>query len=160
MNRRKQAALIFGILAAAWIGVLFYFSGQSGAESGSLSLKLAKKLLEWLPMIDMPLDEFCQKLFGLGVEAVILTLGKDGCRLITKEDDIYIPTYKVKVADTTGCGDTFNSTFLASVLTGKSLPEAAKYANAAANMAATVLGPRGGITTFDKVDKFIEDQER
>ena len=105
---------------------------------------------------NLSMKEFCKKVFALGVEAIILTLGKDGCRLLTREEDIYIPAYDLKVADTTGCGDTFNATFLASVLTGKGLPEAVKYANAAANMAATVLGPRGGITTFEKVEEFLE----
>jgi len=105
---------------------------------------------------NLSMKEFCKKVFALGVEAIILTLGKDGCRLLTREEDIYIPAYDLKVADTTGCGDTFNATFLASVLTGKGLPEAVKYANAAANMAATVLGPRGGITTFEKVEEFLD----
>ena len=73
MNRRKRAALVFGVLAVAWIGVLFYFSGQSGAESGGLSLKLAKKLMEWFPTIPMPLDDFhhvLRKLAHMGIFGV------------------------------------------------------------------------------------------
>lgn len=73
MNGRKRAALIFGVLAAFWIGVLFYFSGQSGAESGGLSLKVARKLLQWFPMIDMPMDDFhhiVRKLAHMGIFAV------------------------------------------------------------------------------------------
>lgn len=73
MNQRKRAALIFGILAVAWLGVLFYFSGQSGVESGSLSLKLAKKILQWFPEIPLALDDFhhiLRKLAHMGIFGV------------------------------------------------------------------------------------------
>ena len=44
MRRSRVAAVAYGLLAAGWICVLFFFSGQSGADSGSLSLKLTKFL--------------------------------------------------------------------------------------------------------------------
>lgn len=73
MNRRKRAALIFGVLALGWIGVLFYFSGQTGAESGELSLKIATKLLECFPAINISLNDFhliLRKLAHGGIFAV------------------------------------------------------------------------------------------
>lgn len=44
MRKSRSAAMIYGLLAVAWIGVLFFFSGQSGTASGSLSLKLTRFL--------------------------------------------------------------------------------------------------------------------
>ena len=41
-NGRKAA--VFALLAAAWAGVLFFFSGQSGADSGALSMALTRFL--------------------------------------------------------------------------------------------------------------------
>ncbi len=104
---------------------------------------------------DMSMKEFCRKVFDLGVQVILLTLGKDGCRLLTRDGDTYIPAYDLQVVDTTGCGDTFNATFLAATISGMAPERAVGYANAAANMAATVAGPRGGITTFQKVEQFL-----
>lgn len=48
-NRKPMRAAIFGLISAAWIGVLFFFSGQSGLESGELSRWLTQKLFgEWI----------------------------------------------------------------------------------------------------------------
>ena len=41
---KPKIAAVYGVLSAAWIGVLFFFSGQSGEESGRLS----EKLTRWL----------------------------------------------------------------------------------------------------------------
>ena len=41
---KPKLAAVYGVLSAAWIGVLFFFSGQSGEESGRLS----EKLTRWL----------------------------------------------------------------------------------------------------------------
>lgn len=43
-NRKPKRAAIFGAVAVAWIGVLFFFSGQSGQASGELSRKLTQML--------------------------------------------------------------------------------------------------------------------
>ena len=41
---KPKIAAVYGVLSAAWIGVLFFFSGQSGEESGRLS----ERLTRWL----------------------------------------------------------------------------------------------------------------
>lgn len=43
-NPKPKLAAVYGVLSAAWIGVLFFFSGQSGEESGALS----ERLTQWL----------------------------------------------------------------------------------------------------------------
>ena len=47
--RRPKLSIYLWIAAAAWCGVLFFFSGQSGAESGALSLRFTRLLLRFLP---------------------------------------------------------------------------------------------------------------
>ena len=44
----KRAAIIYGACAAVWIGVLFFFSGQTGSESGKLSEKVTRIFFGWL----------------------------------------------------------------------------------------------------------------
>lgn len=46
-NRKPKRAAIFGAVAVAWIGVLFFFSGQSGQASGELSQRLTQILFGW-----------------------------------------------------------------------------------------------------------------
>ena len=58
MNRRRYAAVFFGVLAVLWLGVLFFFSGQSGVDSRELSMKVARRLLEWFPWIGMTVRQF------------------------------------------------------------------------------------------------------
>ena len=43
-----KRALGFGVAAAAWVGVLFFFSGQTGSDSGALSEIVTRILFGWL----------------------------------------------------------------------------------------------------------------
>ncbi|MGI5888396.1 MAG: carbohydrate kinase family protein [Oscillospiraceae bacterium] len=105
-------------------------------------------------------DEFKKYLFGCGIETIILTLGSHGARLVTRDDDYAVPCYDVEVVDTTGAGDTFNSSFTAAKVMGYPDRKALEFANAAANMSVTVNGPRGGITTREKVERFMAEHRR
>lgn len=55
---------------------------------------------------------------------LILTCGAIGSYVFTAEDESYVKTPKVKVADTVGAGDSFTATFTAQILLGKSIREA------------------------------------
>ena len=46
-NHNVRRSVVFGLLAAAWLCVLFFFSGQSGEESGDLSGRLTRFLFGW-----------------------------------------------------------------------------------------------------------------
>lgn len=104
-------------------------------------------------------EALVEELFQLGVQIVVETLGKNGCTVITREGRFQVPVYNVPVVDTTGAGDTFNSSFTYALHRGMSLPAAAQFATAAANMAITKQGPRSGITTEAQVLQFIEQHE-
>ena len=72
-NHSRKRAVIFGLASAAWIAVLFFFSGQSGEDSGSLSEKLTEFLFGWL--IDrgadaLQLEHILRKLAHAGIFAV------------------------------------------------------------------------------------------
>lgn len=73
MKRRKTAALCFGLLAAGWVAVLFYFSGQNSVDSDSLSLSVARRFVAWFPQIGMTAEEFnpiLRKLAHMGIFAL------------------------------------------------------------------------------------------
>ncbi|MBR2672514.1 MAG: carbohydrate kinase family protein [Oscillospiraceae bacterium] len=100
-------------------------------------------------------EEFRDELFAKGVETIILTLAEKGAKIVTRDGEWQVGCYDVDPVDTTGAGDTFNSSFCVAKVMGLSDPEALRFANAAANMSVTVQGPRGGITTREKVEEFM-----
>ncbi|MDE6742121.1 MAG: carbohydrate kinase [Muribaculaceae bacterium] len=75
------------------------------------------------PGID--LQDKCWILLGkYNLKMLILTCGVNGSYVFTPGNVSFQPTPKVEVADTVGAGDSFTAAFIASLLKGKSVPEA------------------------------------
>ena len=100
-------------------------------------------------------EQFFRELFGMGVETILLTLGADGVRMLTKDDDYSVPAYPLQVVDATGAGDTLNASFVAGLMLGYEKRKALRFANGAANRAVTIQGPRGGVADVGTVEKFM-----
>ena len=67
----------------------------------------------------------CQELIArYDLKMLILTCGAIGSYVFTANEESYVATPKVKVADTVGAGDSFTATFVAQILLGKSIREA------------------------------------
>lgn len=62
------------------------------------------------------------------LKMVILTCGTQGSYVFAEGESSFMPTPKVKVADTVGAGDSFTGAFTASTLSGKSVREAHELA--------------------------------
>ncbi len=58
------------------------------------------------------------------LKMLILTCGVNGSYVFAPGNVSFQPTPKVEVADTVGAGDSFTAAFIASILKGKSVPEA------------------------------------
>lgn len=80
-----------------------------------------------------------------GIENVVITLGKDGTYVKEKDEYTMIPAKVVDTIDTTGAGDVFCGAFSVFLSEGRSLPEAVKFANAAAAIAVTRIGAQSAI---------------
>lgn len=75
------------------------------------------------PGID--LQDKCWILLGkYNLKMLILTCGINGSYVFTPGEVSFLPTPMVEVADTVGAGDSFTAAFIASILRGKSVPEA------------------------------------
>jgi sugar/nucleoside kinase (ribokinase family) len=83
-----------------------------------------------------------RRLRSLGVKTVIVKLGARGCYVESSEGAFTSPGFAVHPVDTTGAGDCFAAAFLAAICQGNSLPDAARFANAAGALA--TLGMGGG----------------
>jgi ribokinase len=112
------------------------------------------ELLTGLPVRDESgAEKAADKLLATGVENVIITLGSRGAYIAEGSIRTWIPAHKVTAIDTTGAGDVFNGTLAVALTEGKSLVDAARFANAAAAISVT----RPGTQTSAPTRKEIED---
>tara|TARA_Y100001970_G_scaffold238197_1_gene299257 strand:- start:1226 stop:2122 length:897 start_codon:yes stop_codon:yes gene_type:complete len=80
------------------------------------------------------------KLLGMGIKKVIITLGEKGLFYSDGKEEIYIKASPVKAIDTTGAGDAFNGGFSFALLKGKKIKESLEIANKVAGISTTKLG--------------------
>ena len=80
------------------------------------------------------------KLLGMGIKKVIITLGEKGLFYSDGKEEIYIKASPVKAIDTTGAGDAFNGGFSFALLNGKKIKESLEIANKVAGISTTKLG--------------------
>lgn len=86
----------------------------------------------------------------------VITCGDQGCWYSEKgEPAQFIPAYKVKVMDTTGCGDVFHGAYAAALARGSDIRTTVIVASASAAMKATQPGGRSGIPSLPELDAFI-----
>ena len=75
-------------------------------------------------------DRAARVFLDKGVENVLITLGSRGVYVYSNGKSEIVPAYKVNAIDTTGAGDAFNGGLLTALAEGKTLGEAARFANA------------------------------
>lgn len=85
-------------------------------------------------------DDIVDHYLRLGAPLVALKMSAEGCLVATSKDRIRLPGLRVAAVDATGAGDTFDGSFLARLLAGDTLREAARYANTAAAMSTRGYG--------------------
>jgi ribokinase len=96
-----------------------------------------------------------EKLLACGVHNVIITMGSQGAFVAGKNVRQLIPGYKIKAVDTTAAGDVFNGTLAVALAEGKSLLDAARFANAAAALSVTRMGAQTSAPTRKEIEKLL-----
>lgn len=91
-------------------------------------------------------------------KTVVLKLGGDGCRIYDKGSIIDVPSFRTFEIDATGAGDIFCAALLFALTEGKSLYDAALYANAAGAISVTMMGPMEGTVDKAELDRFINER--
>ena len=87
--------------------------------------------------------------------AIVVTRGAQGCSVYTRNERINVPGYVVQEVDPTGAGDCFDAGFLAGLLEGMPLREAAQLANACGALAVSAKGPMAGANSRAAVERFM-----
>lgn len=90
--------------------------------------------------------------------AVMMTLGKEGVRYFSQQEDLQIEAFKVEAKDTTAAGDTFIGFCLAELQRGSSVETAIRTACAASAIAVTRIGAAPSIPSLAEVNEFLEKQ--
>ena len=86
---------------------------------------------------------------------VVVTLGAHGCLVRAVDQTVRtIPGHTVRARDAVGRGDAFSGTLAVALAEGRSLFEAAAWANAAAALSVTLPGAQPGLPTRDEIDRF------
>jgi len=105
---------------------------------------------------DVAAARAADELLAKGIQTVVLTLGARGAFLATKAGQHLVPGFKVKPVDTTAAGDIFNGALAVALAEGKSLVEAARFANAAGALSVTKLGAQPSAPTRREIERFLK----
>lgn len=105
-------------------------------------------------------EEIAEKLLENEGKIVALKLGAKGAIIVTETGKVEVPGYKVKVVDTTGCGDAWDGAFLVGILEGWSIEKSAKFANATAALKAKGFGAVGPLPHRREVEDFLKRVDR
>jgi ribokinase len=88
-----------------------------------------------------------------GVGAVVLTLGAQGAWVSSAGFEGAIPGFRVRPVDTTAAGDVFNGALGVAWAEGRDLPDAVRFANAAAALSVTRLGAQPSAPRRDEIEQ-------
>ncbi|MBQ6594953.1 MAG: sugar kinase [Clostridia bacterium] len=99
----------------------------------------------------LPAEEAVRDMRARGKYAVVIKDGSRGARIVAEGVDTVMPSYHVTEVDPTGAGDCFDGAFLASLLAGKTLQEAASIGNAAGAVSVTRKGPMEGAAMPEEI---------
>ena len=107
--------------------------------------------------VDSDLDLAARKVLALGPKSVVLKLGARGCMIATVQGSVRVPGFNVSAVDTTAAGDVFNGAFATALAEGRTVPRAARFANAAAALSVTRPGAQNSVPTRPEVDRFLSE---
>ena len=103
----------------------------------------------------LDVEEAAQKLHQMGIDRVIITLGKRGVFALAEEGTVTVPAFEVDAVDTTSAGDVFCGCFSVALLEGQSLEESIRFANAASAICVTRMGAQPSVPTREEIDAFL-----
>jgi ribokinase len=100
------------------------------------------------------------ELIRRGAKATVIQAGSDGNLVVSNSEEHWLAKLRVPAVDSTGAGDAFAAALAVMLAEGRSLPEAARFANAAAAQKTTVLGAQAGLPYRQTVMAMLDTQEK
>ncbi|MGO9410556.1 MAG: PfkB family carbohydrate kinase [Spirochaetia bacterium] len=93
--------------------------------------------------------------------AVVVTCGGEGSWYLSREEPgvtYHQPAFRVKVVDTSGCGDVFHGAYAAALSEGGAMQDRVRMASAVAALKATQSGGQQGIPIRAVTDRFLQER--
>lgn len=106
---------------------------------------------------DQALTSLRARMPGADTRLAAISLGARGCVIMTLDETIYVPGYKVDVVDTTGAGDAFAAGVALGIVNNRPLEQIGKIGNALGALSIRALGARAGLPTRDELITFLGD---
>ncbi len=155
-----------GMLRAARIARSFNIPVVADVERGE-----SEHFSEFIALIDHLIvpEDLARNVTGLGRpeeaavalwdrnrQTVVVTCGHNGSWYVGPDAELgHQEAYRVRVADTTGCGDVFHGAYAAGLVMALDLRSRLRLASAAAALKATKKGGQAGCPTLPEVERLI-----
>jgi ribokinase len=108
-------------------------------------------------------DEFARvadRLFAMGTEILVITLGADGAIAYSREGSVIRQvSFNVSAVDTMGAGDAFAAGFAVALLEQRSLTECLAWAAACGALVVSKRGVLNALPTREAVEYFMAEKE-
>jgi ribokinase len=97
------------------------------------------------------------KVRDLGVRAVVVKLGDQGCVYCAADSTIAVPPFAVRAVDSTAAGDTFNAALAVALVEGTAMEQALRFASAAAAISVTRAGAQTSAPARAEVESLLAE---
>jgi ribokinase len=97
------------------------------------------------------------KIRDLGVRAVVVKLGDQGCVYCGADSTFAVPPFAVRAVDSTAAGDTFNAALAVALVEGMAIEPALRFASAAAAISVTRAGAQTSAPARAEVDALLAE---
>ncbi len=112
---------------------------------------------------DIELKQGIERILGLGVKLLVVTLGERGCYYTNGNVEGSVDGFAVEVVDTLGAGDAFVAAMLTQLMTHADIESLEKdkldaimrYANAAGALATQKVGVIPALPTHSEIEQFL-----
>jgi sugar/nucleoside kinase (ribokinase family) len=92
-----------------------------------------------------------------GSRFVASTIGRQGAVAYFDGQYIHSPAFEIDCRDSTGAGDAFHGGFIYGLLTGLSVEDTLRFANAVSALKCRSIGARTALPTHEEVTRFLSD---
>lgn len=99
--------------------------------------------------------EACRSLVGDGVPLVALKQGKKGSTIFSAGEEIHVDSIEVAEVDPTGAGDRYGGAFVAALLEGQDVQQAARIANVVGALSVSCMGAMEGIPDRQTIMQYL-----
>ena len=145
----------------SWSVSVSYSNGEKQQMKGfDIPIRVNELALDLLQYFENDEDaaKAAQVLHEKGIHTVLITLGSRGVWASVNGEGQRVPGFRVHAVDTIAAGDTFNGALITALLEEKPLPEAIRFAHAAAAIAVTRKGAQPSVPWREEIDAFLDRQ--